>query len=91
MAAPRLTPLRQEISDALKLKLPPDDVPGSAPDQLRTLGEVKNVVEFLVEMDELVWRRAKHGADNGVFDSKNISALGEHIKLWERIARSGVS
>lgn len=71
----------------MKLKLPLDDDPGSAPGRPRTLGEVKNIVEFLVEMDELVWRRSEHGADRGVFDSKNISAVGERIRLWEKIAR----
>ena len=71
----------------MRLKLPLDDGPGSASDRPRTLGEVKNLVEFLVEMDELVWRRSEYGADRGVFDSKNISAVGEHIKLWDRVAR----
>jgi len=76
-----------EISDALKLKLPLDEDPRSATDQPRTLGEIKNVVEFLVKMDELVWRRSEHGANRGVFDSKNISAVEERIRLWEGIAR----
>ena len=69
------------------MKLPLDDGPGSASDRPRTLSEVKNVVEFLVGMDELVWRRSEYGADRGVFDSKNISAVEEHIRLWERVAR----
>jgi len=77
----------QEISDALKLRLPPDGDPRSATDRPRTLSEVRNVVEFLVKMDELVWRRSEYGANRGVFDSKNILAVEDHIRLWERIAR----
>lgn len=77
----------QEISDALRLELSPDSDPRSATDRPRTLGEIKNVVEFLVKMDELVWRRSEYGADRGVFDSENILAVEERIRLWERVAR----
>ncbi|KAF9651364.1 hypothetical protein BDM02DRAFT_861292 [Thelephora ganbajun] len=76
-----------EISGALKLKLPLDNDPGPVADRPRTLDEVKNVVEFLMKMDELVWRRSEYGADHGVFDSKNTSAVEERVRLWERIAR----
>lgn len=81
----------QEISEALKLKLPPDEDPRSATDRPRTLSEVRNVVEFLVKMDELVWRRSEYGANRGVFDSRNISAVEDRIRLWERVARSRCS
>ena len=81
----------QEISDALKLKLPLENDSGSSHDQPRTLGEVKKVVDFLVTMDELVWRRSEYGANRGVFDSKNISAVEERIRLWEKIARGDSS
>ena len=78
----------KEISNALKLKLPLDNGgSGSAPDQPRSLGEVKNVVDFLVRMDELVWRRSEYGANRGVFDPENVSAVEERVRLWERIAR----
>lgn len=71
----------------MKLKLPLDGNQGSVPDRPRTLGEVKNVVEFLEKMDELVWRRSEYGANRGVFDSKNILAVEDRIRLWEKIAR----
>ena len=77
----------QEISDALRLKVPPDSDPRSATDGPRTLNDVKNVVEFLARIDELAWRRSEYGSDHGVFDSKNISAVEERVRLWERIAR----
>ena len=70
------------------LKLPPDNG-GERPaaDRPRTLGEIKNVVEFLVRMDELVWRRSEYGANRGVFDPENALAVEDRIRLWERIAR----
>lgn len=51
---------------------------------------MKKVVDFLVKMDELVWRRSEYGANRGVFDSENISAVEDRIKLWEKVAR-GIS
>ena len=82
----------QEISGALGLKLPPDnDGAGHAADRPRTLGEIKNVVEFLVRMDELVWRRSEYGANRGVFDPENASAVEDRIRLWEKIARGHCS
>ena len=82
----------QEISVALKLKLPlGGDGSRSGTDRPRTLSEVENVMEFLVRMDELVWRRSEHGSDHGVFDSRNISALEERIRLWEKVARGPCS
>jgi hypothetical protein len=72
----------------LRLKLPLGDDQSPAPDRLGSLSEVQNVVEFVVKMDELVWRRSEHGANRGVFDAKNIRAVEERIRLWERIARS---
>lgn len=48
-------------------------------------------MEFLVKMDELVWRRSEHGADHGVFDQRNVSAVEERVRLWERIARGPCS
>lgn len=80
-----------EISEALRLKVPPDSDPRSATDGPRTLNDVKNVVEFLVRIDELVWRRSEYGSDHGVFDSKNILAVEERVRLWERIARGSSS
>lgn len=82
------TPGMQEISDALKLKLPLDGGDSrSAVDRPRTLVEVKSVAEFLARMDELVWRRSEHGANRRVFDPENISAVEERVRLWEKIAR----
>lgn len=81
----------QELSDALRLQLPLGGDPRSATDQPRTLRDIKNIVEFVEKMDELVWRRSKHGADQGVFDPRNISAVEERVRLWERIARGPCS
>jgi len=78
----------EEISDGLRQKLPPDNDPRSATDRPRALNEIKNVVEFLVRMDELVWHRSEHGADREVFDPENISAVEERVRLWENFARS---
>ena len=79
----------QEISDGLRLKLPPPNKESrSATDRPRTLkNEIKNVVGFLVRMDELVWRRSEYGANREVFDPENISAVEERVRLWERVAR----
>lgn len=72
----------QEVSDVLGF-----DPRSTTSDLPRTLSELKNVMEFLVRMDELVWRRSVHGADHGVLDRRNISAMEERVRLWERIAR----
>ena len=81
-------PLPQEVSDVLGLKYPFDNDPRSAKaDGPRTLSDVKNIMEFLARVDELVWRRSEHGADHGVCDPRNISAMEERVRLWERIAR----
>jgi len=79
----------QEISDALGLEFPPnnDEATRPAVDRPRTLGEIKNAVEFLVRMDELAWRRSEYGANQGVFEPGNVSAVEDRIRLWERIAR----
>jgi hypothetical protein len=82
----------QEISNALGLKLPLDnDGARPAADRPRTLGEIKNVVEFLVRMDELVWRRSEYGGNRGVFDLENVLAVEDRIRLWERIGRDRYS
>jgi len=79
----------QEISDVLGLKFPPDNGEDTRPavDRPRTLGEIKNAVEFLVRMDELVWRRSEYGANQGVLEPENLLAVEDRIRLWERIAR----
>lgn len=63
-----------------------DDSPSSSSID-RALNQVGNVADFLVRMDELVWRRSEHGAEHGVFDVENISAVEERVRLWEGIAR----
>lgn len=78
----------QEIFGALRMRVPLENDPRSATDRPRTLSDIKNAVELLVRLDELVWRRSEHGADHGIFDARNILAVEEHIRLWERIARS---
>ena len=84
----------QEISNVLGLKLPlPLNNEGARPaaDRPRTLGEIKNAVEFLVRMDELVWRRSEYGANRGVFDPENALAVEDRVRLWEKIARGRCS
>lgn len=84
-----------EISEKLNLKLPrktdPQSTPRSATDRPRTLSDIRKAIEFLERIDELVWRRSEYDADLGVFDSKNIAAVEERVKLWERLARGPCS
>jgi hypothetical protein len=56
------------------------------------IGDVQRALDFVLQTDELVWRRSVHTSIGGgptapVFDNNNVVALAERLTLWEQIIR----
>lgn len=57
-----------------------------------SISSVQRALDFVVDTDELIWRRSLFGSIPGgpkalVFDAENMTALSERLVLWERVVR----
>ncbi|KAH7905322.1 hypothetical protein BJ138DRAFT_1118580 [Hygrophoropsis aurantiaca] len=54
----------------------------------RSLEDIQRAINFLVAMDETVWRRGIEPNDNPyLFSEENVTALEKRIVLWEKTVR----
>ncbi|KAI0320959.1 hypothetical protein OF83DRAFT_457327 [Amylostereum chailletii] len=70
--------------------------PKPGPNDVHGVEDIRAAVQFLRQVDELVWRRTRYpdapwGDHLPVFSVSNIMSLLERLELWESVARGRIA